>query len=273
MTAAALCFLRNSSFLLLSLWMICSRSSTGRRSMFTVCPGRGPGAGSVSLGSRVSSDRADVPSFLTPDLNTSVLGGKSEEVPPASLSCVTVFLGVRWWRGLCPACTTSPLALPGRLDPAGERLPPLSSWLRLFGEARMALGAASCRRLAFQWLSCCERLAAAQLASLPSTSGPAPLTWEGCLEEPFPLLQCCSPAVSPLGFSAGGTPRRLFPSLPSLGLKWTQADRPLECSLAISWEDKEEGEEPLLSKTCRVGQCCPLIHRKNIQTFPFVSPR
>lgn len=99
----------------------------------------------------------------------------------------------------------------------------------------MALGAASCRRLAFQWLSCCERLAAAQLASLPSTSGPAPLTWEGCLEEPFPLLQCCSPAVSPLGFSAGGTPRRLFPSLPSLGLKWTQADRPLECSLAISF--------------------------------------
>ena len=64
----------------------------------------------------------------------------------------------------------------------------------------------------------------------------------------------------------------LFASLPSLGLKWTQADRPLECSLAVSWGDKEEGEEPLLSKTWRARQFCPLVHQKNIQTFPFVSP-
>lgn len=49
MTTAALFLLRNSSFLLLSLCMICSRSSTGRRSIFTLCTKRGAGAGSVSL--------------------------------------------------------------------------------------------------------------------------------------------------------------------------------------------------------------------------------
>lgn len=78
MTAAALFFLRNSSFLLRSLWMICSRSSTGRRSMFTLCPERGPEAGCVSLGVRASSDGVDGPAFLTPGLNASVLRGGSE---------------------------------------------------------------------------------------------------------------------------------------------------------------------------------------------------
>lgn len=225
-TAAALFFLRNSSFLLLSLWMICSRSSTGRRAMFTACAGRAPGAGSVSVGSRVSSDRADAPSFLTPDRNTSVLGGRSEEAPPASLSWVTVVLGVRWLRGLCPAWTASPLALPGLLDPAGERLPPLSSWPRLFGGARAALGAASGRRL----------------RSSPSAAGPAARTRDSCLQEPLPSSPRGSAAVSPLGFPAAEAPGpSRSPAPPSLGLKWTQAGRPLECSLAVSWGDKKKG--------------------------------
>lgn len=98
----------------------------------------------------------------------------------------------------------------------------------------MALGAASCRLLGFRWPSCCGRLAAAQLGASPFSSGPATLTQEGCFKEPFPLSHRCSPTVSPLGFSTEETPGHLFPSLPASGLKWTQADRPLDCSLDVS---------------------------------------
>lgn len=233
MTAAALFLLRNSSFLLLSFWMICSRSSTGRRSIFTLCTERGPGAGSVSLDICASSVRVGVPSFLTPELNTSVLRGKSEQISPASLSCATLLLGVRWWRGVCPVWTTSPLALPGRLEPAGEHLPPLSSCRRLFWEADLALGAVSCCLLCFRGPSGCGKLVAAQLGSSPFSPGPATLLQEGCFEKPFPLSHCGTPTVS-----AEEAPRHLFPSLPSVGLKWTQEDRPLECSLDVSWGNK-----------------------------------
>lgn len=90
MTVAALFFLRNSSFLLRSLWIICRRCSTGRRWIFTLCPGGGPWTTSFSGDARASSH-----SFLHPDLNSSVWSGKSEETPPTSLSWVTLFLGVR----------------------------------------------------------------------------------------------------------------------------------------------------------------------------------
>lgn len=90
MTVAALFFLRNSSFLLRSLWIICRRCSTGRRWIFTFCPGGGPWTTSLSGDARASSH-----SFLHPDLNSSVRSGRSEETPPTSLSGVTLFLGVR----------------------------------------------------------------------------------------------------------------------------------------------------------------------------------
>lgn len=98
----------------------------------------------------------------------------------------------------------------------------------------MALGAVSCRLLGFRWPSCCGRLAAAHLGSSPFSPGPATLLQEGCFRKPFPLSHRCSPTVSPLDFSTE-TPRHLFPSLPSLGLKWTQGDRPLEYSLDVSF--------------------------------------
>lgn len=199
MTAAALFFLRNSSFLLRSLWIICRRCSTGRRWIFTLCPGGGPRTPSLSVDARTSSH-----SFLHPDLNSSVPSGKSEETPPISLSWVTLFLGVRWWRGLCSVRTTSCLALPGRLDPAGEHLS-LSWWARLFWEAAPpGLGALSCLLLGFLGLSCWEALAG--LESSPFSAGRADPEDKGCLALLGPASHWCSPRVSPLHFGTEDDP-------------------------------------------------------------------
>lgn len=131
------------------------------------------------------------------------------------------------------------LALPGRLDPAGEHLS-LSCWVHLFWEAPLGLGALSCLLLAFLGLSCWDAFAG--LESSPFSAGWADPKDKGCLALLGPSSHWCSPLVSPLHFSTEDAPRCLAPSPPSRDLRCTQAEGPLQCSLAVSWVDKEKVE-------------------------------
>lgn len=105
----------------------------------------------------------------------------------------------------------------------------------------LASGAASCRWLGFQWLSCCGRLAAAQLGYSPSSADPGPPTQEGSFKEPFRLPHCRSP-----------TGRDIFYSWKICPVWRPQAENELEFSKS-RYSSEENSFHPKLSDQGDIG--------------------
>lgn len=113
--------------------------------------------------------------------------------------------------------------------------------MHLFWEAPLGLGALSCLLLDFLGCSCWEAFATAGLESSPFSAGPADPVDKGCLGLLGPSSHLrCLPLVSPLHFSTEDVPWFLELLPPSQDLGCTQAEGPLQCSMGVSWVDKEK---------------------------------